>query len=114
MATAITKLIERDYTLKNDEGTTDPTIFKLRALTGLQRIAVRQAVGESNEEKLHRLLLAYGLAGWEKFKDADGKPVAWAPNNIDRNIDRLSEPDIVELAKNIFDNTFLTDDERKN
>lgn len=114
MATAISKLVESEYILKADEGTDNPATFTLRPLTGLQRIAVRQAIGEGNEEKIHRLCLVYGLAGWKNLKDADGHAVAWAPGNMDRNLDCLAENDIYELARAVFSSSFLTEAERKN
>lgn len=114
MATTITKLIERDYLLKRDEGADKPTVFRLRPLTGLQKIAVRQAIAQGDDEKTHRLLLTHGLAGWSELRDGDGKPVAWAPNNIARNIDCLDEDTILELAREIFESSFLSDEERKN
>ncbi len=113
MATAISKLVERDYVLKQDQGTDNPTVFRLRALTGLQRIDVRDAFGRG-EETVARRIITHGLAGWSNLRDADGQAVPWAPGNIARNLDCLPEDAIAELAKEIFESTFLTEDERKN
>ena len=114
MATAISKLVECEYVLKADEGTDSPATFTLRPLTGLQRIAVRQAMGEGNDEKFHCMILSFGLVGWKNLKDAGGQVAEWAPGNMPHNLDRLPESAIYELGKAVFDATFLTETERKN
>ncbi|MDH5541973.1 MAG: hypothetical protein OEY64_03300 [Nitrospinota bacterium] len=107
-----------DYTLKDEEGKPDATIFRLRGLTSLEYMEVSMLTKMRGEHIVldHRAMsvtLGYGLAGWSKMKGADGADVPFSKNMTD-NLNRLPLDVLTELAVKIFDCSTVSRQDEKN
>jgi hypothetical protein len=100
------------------------TVFLLKALTAREHAQIRDglSVVDPQGNLLVRqgsgeiLILTLGVLGWENFKDAQGAPVAFLadPMQKDANWDRLAPHHRKELADAVTEMTFLSEAERKN
>lgn len=106
------------YTPKSEEGSEQPTRFKLRGLTGVEFIDVQSKVAKNDDGNFvitadaMRVSLRYGLTDWEAFVDSSGKDLAFSGNQKD-NIDRLPFKTIIELSDEIMARTQLDDEIKK-
>jgi len=77
------------YTPRSEEGTPNPTRFKIRGLNGTEHgYIVPELILNPMERKIadmsgrgQELALAYGLMDWENFANGAG-PVAFSPANF--------------------------------
>jgi len=115
-------VLECDRTLPEEE----QTIFQLRGLTVAEEAAVADSMilahGGSDELTFragtHQLsVLRFGLRGWEKFLDPDGKEVSFDstkshPRHVsDPCLDRLEPTHRQELTTAILDRGEITAEE---
>ena len=104
------------YTPEADQGSENPTKFKIRGLNGSEigyvspefviDDAQRMVTGMSG--KGIDLTLRYGLLDWENFENDNGK-VKFSPNNF-ALIPHLTR---VELAMQIIAASYVSDEEKK-
>lgn len=94
--------------LSYPEGDPDPTIFKVRALTGRERLRVyahaevTTAGGIRHKPEGIDEGLRYGLVGWRNFKDAAGNEVEFT-GHLQTDAGRLDMPTIMWLFRHIIE-----------
>jgi len=106
-------ILEREQKLPKDQ----QTIFKVRALTGAERVIYKdQAINTGLYSGMASTLI-FGLLGWENFKDKDGKVPEFKKSedgNCDlSNLDYLDD-DAYEIARAIIQRSQLSETDRKN
>jgi len=82
--TALSKR-ERDYVLKCDRDSKDPTVFKLRSLDRFESAEVQRKIKDPQKENASDLIdkyLSQGLIGWTNLKDPDGEEVPFSNDNL--------------------------------
>ena len=104
------------YTPRAEEGTPNPTRFKIRGLDGTEQgylvpeltldVMSRSVRGMSG--KGLELALSYGLIDWENFANDKG-PVTFAPGNFNL----LDYALRVELAMQILTSSYVQPEEKK-
>lgn len=116
MIQAIPQLIAINYTPRADQGSDNPTTFKLRPLDGLQYMEVMHELTESKGSGVRisaagkLLALKYGLADWNNFNDAQGNAIPFSPVNF-----KLIPPVILnELAIEIMNRSEFGEGDQKN
>jgi hypothetical protein len=114
VAKALNKLTEFRYVLQEDKDKpeTEQTVFKLKPMTGAQRLETIESVSKGNNTQAFITALHYGLVGWERFSDDLGE-VKFSPN-MSENISRLSASQIMELGAKVRDSSVVEEEERKN
>lgn len=101
-----------DYTLSDEVDTAEPTVFKLRQLTGMERIRMGALVNSNADEGvLSEFVVERGLVGWQNLQGEDGQVLF--SKNMERNIALLTADVISELSEEISSKTLLGDDEKK-
>jgi hypothetical protein len=110
---ALTSKLTWDFSLKDDK---EKTVFKLRALTGVERLAALNQIGAPGNKT--ELVLRYGLVGWENFRDAQGQVIEFKKDKDGHcdvvNFDYLSDLTMLELRNAIQDRNEIQEEERKN
>lgn len=84
---AITALCkrERDYVLKCDEGSDDPTVFRLRSLDRFESAEVQRKIEDPKKENVSETIdkyLSQGLIGWTNLNDTEGNEVPFSVDNM--------------------------------
>jgi len=84
---AITALCkkERDYVLKCDRDSDDPTVFKLRSLDRFESAEVQRKIENPKKENVSETIdkyLSQGLVGWTNLKDSEGNEVPFSTDNM--------------------------------
>lgn len=84
---AITALCkkERDYILKCDRDSDDPTIFKLRSLDRFESAEVQRRIKDPKKENISESIdryLSQGLVEWRNLKDSEGNEVPFSVDNM--------------------------------
>ncbi len=91
--------------------------YKLRGLIGTEAMDVHFHVDESGRMSMTSrggtAALRAGMLDWEN-RTRGGAPLAFDAKNWKANIDSLDPLDAIELAIEIWNRTFLTEDARKN
>lgn len=109
-------LKEFPYIVKDEVGSSDATTFKLRTLTGMQRIYLGGIVSnnaDNSNAELTKYILTKGLIGWSNLLDESGRDVKFS-KDMNLNLSRLSDSVLTELTEEISSKTMLSDDEIKN
>jgi len=110
MVQALEVISEFDFVCdvdKDDDGNNkaDATIWKLRALTGMEWVRC-SSTGRVN----HELVVNIGLVGWSNFLDKDGKPIEYCLANMSR----IPSGVLVDIFLKIDQVSTLGEEERKN
>ena len=112
--TALTGLVAEWFTPKSQEGEPNPARFKVNPLNGEQCNNVMHGVEfgltkATLSGEAVRDILAIGLTDWEGVEDSDG-----AALECERGNHKFLPPFLrIEIASEIFSNSFLTGDEKK-
>lgn len=128
MVTAIDPERTFDYVLKEERGSENPTIFKLKVLTARELAEIEDSVssffsGKGEVELRIRpgteilQILKRGLRGWENFKDDKGNNIPFRENNAvprEDNFDRIRPEWRRELANAITEMLTMSEEEEKN
>ena len=119
---AVSAKEEWEYVLEVDRGTDKPTVFRLKQLTLRARIEAEDilkggAKGMSFGSFKMRVLKA-GLAGWRDLRDASGaeiKPKYAHDGSIgDESMARIPTDAMAEIAWEVFNQSSISETERKN
>ncbi|PCJ12477.1 MAG: hypothetical protein COB04_17675 [Gammaproteobacteria bacterium] len=97
---------------KELENEDDPTRFNVKPLTGEQMTEVFFVLGDDLQLTYlsQKVLIKYGLIGWDNLIDDSNKSLEF---NLE-NIGKLPPFVRVEIAANIFENSKLGAEQRKN
>lgn len=92
--------------------------YKIRGLIGTEAMDVNFHSDEDGRMTMTarggNACLRYGLLGWERATDKSGVPMEFSEKDRKGNIDRIDPLDAVELALEIWNRTFHTEEARKN
>lgn len=92
--------------------------YKIRGLIGTEAMDVNFHEDEDGWRTMTarggNACLRCGLLGWERLTDKDGQAVEFDPKDWRGNIARLNPLDVVQIALEIWNRTFPTEEARKN
>ena len=113
---AISGFMPVDYILNSDKDSGNPTVFKLKPLTGTEYLEVASEFSFSPEGdtklsgKGMRLAIKYGLTGWTNFLDENDRQVKFSKGNIDK----IPPVALMELTNAILEQSEAGEDLSKN
>ena len=114
--TAISKLTTADYIPERNKDIGDPTVFKLKPLSGRRYMEIMPELktDENGETSVSGkglwMAIKFGLVGWDNFYDEDGKELKF--NMI--NIEKIPPVTLIDLAGEIINRSEVGAEERKN
>lgn len=105
------------WTPESEAKSENPTRFRIKPLTGIQRIEVNTDTKMTGRGLVIsaagiRTALRYGLVGWENFNNADG-PVVFS-FDVDENLAVLPEGVILKLVDRILTASSVSEEAKKN
>lgn len=91
--------------------------YKIRGLIGTEAMDVHFYADEDGRMSMTsrggNACLRVGMLGWENRKDAQGNDIAFAEKDWKANVAGLNPVDAVELSLEIWNRTFLSDEQKK-
>lgn len=91
--------------------------FKIRGLLGTEAMDVSFHTEDDGRMSMTsrggNACLRAGLLGWENWTGADGKPVEFDAKDWKGNLTRIPPIDVIDLALEIWNRTFLSADQKK-
>lgn len=105
------------WTPEGQENAENPTRFRIKSLTGIQRIEVNTDTKMTGRGLVIsaagiRTAIRYGLIGWDNFNNVDG-PVPFS-FDVDENIARLPEGVILQIVDRILNASSVSEEAKKN
>lgn len=101
-------LSEVDFIVESEREEKNPTIFKLRPASGMERVELGYMVLEKGKAEAIRSTIEGHLIGWENFGGSK------FDDDMDVNISLLDKETIMELFNEITRISNLSEDEVKN
>lgn len=104
----------KSYVMESEREADSKTIFRIRQLTGIERMELGEMVRDSaRDSDMSRFVVCKGLQGWSNLLDENGGNLEFQ-QSPDSNIQLLPADVIQELANEISEFTILNEEDVKN